>query len=100
MKKFSTLIRLAILQRRCIRIVYDPGRRFIEPHAFGYGSDGQLLLRAFQTSGASASKEPIHWKLFRIDRIEALSLCKKCFLQPRPEYVKNDSILIKIIIQL
>ena len=43
----------AIEGRRLVSFWYDPGVRVVEPHALGYGSDGQLLLRAFQIEGAS-----------------------------------------------
>lgn len=45
----------AVQNRTCIRIWYEPGERLVEPHTFGRGADGQLLLRAYQVSGASAS---------------------------------------------
>ena len=63
----------AIQQHRRLAIGYEPGARIIEPHVLGHGSSGQLLLRAFQVSGASASGEHQHWKLFRVDRISHVS---------------------------
>ena len=35
----------AIEGRRLVSIWYDPGVRVVEPHALGYGSDGQVLLK-------------------------------------------------------
>lgn len=55
----------AIQNLKCLIIDYPPGRRVVEPHAFGRSNDGHLLLRAYQTEGASASGEHEHWKLFR-----------------------------------
>lgn len=48
----NDLLRKSIIDRLLLRIFYDPGWRLIEPHAFGYGSSGQLLLRAYQVEGA------------------------------------------------
>jgi predicted DNA-binding transcriptional regulator YafY len=80
----------AIEGRRLVSIWYDPGVRVIEPHALGYGSDGRLLLRAFQVAGASASDQPVHWKLFRLDRIRDAKLNGGSFRKPRPEYQRDD----------
>ena len=51
---------------------YFPGVRLIEPHTYGYGHMGQLLLLAYQVWGASLSGRHTGWKLFRLDR--AISL--------------------------
>lgn len=80
----------AIAGREVLELVYPPGRRLVEPHAVGYGSDGSLLLRAFQTEGASASGEPNNWKLFRLDRTDRIDPTGMRFSNPRPGYRKND----------
>jgi predicted DNA-binding transcriptional regulator YafY len=81
----------AINERRVIVINYDPGTRTIEPHAYGESREGNGLLRAFQTDGASASGEHIHWKLFRVDRIRSFQVLSEQFPGPRPEYKRDDS---------
>jgi predicted DNA-binding transcriptional regulator YafY len=88
----------AIKGRRVVSIWYDPGVRVVEPHALGYGSDGQLLLRAFQVAGASASDQPFHWKLFRLDRIRDAKLNGASFKRPRPEYQRDDCAMTRGII--
>lgn len=85
-----TSIESAIEGRMILEICYDPGRRIIEPHAYGYSSEGNLLLRAFQTSGASASGEHENWKLFRMDRSGSVSGTGETFLGPRPGYKRGD----------
>ena len=70
----NRLICSAIDNRYLLSIEYDPGHRIVEPHAYGLGSDGKELLRAFQTEGASASGEQKEWKLFRVDRITRLTV--------------------------
>lgn len=80
----------AIENKRCLSIDYEPGLRLIEPHALGTGSDGQILLRAYQVSGASASGEPEHWKLFRVDRIRDVTPDDTPSEAPRPGYKRGD----------
>jgi predicted DNA-binding transcriptional regulator YafY len=86
----TEILAQAIQGRRRVAIWYDPGVRVIEPHALGVGSDGQLLLRAFQVSGVSVSRQPVHWKLFRLDRIRDAKLSGGSFRRPRPEYKRDD----------
>lgn len=90
----------AIQQQRRLRIWYDPGGRIVEPHAYGTGSSGQHLLRAFQTEGASASGEHANWKLFRVDRISSLEMLDETFPGPRPGYRRGDSAMQRIFAQL
>ena len=91
----------AIEGRRLVSVWYDPGVRVVEPHALGYGSDGQLLLRAFQVAGASISDQPFHWKLFRLDRMRDARLNGKSFRKPRPEYQRDDCVMtLGIIAQI
>jgi hypothetical protein len=96
----SDLINSAIAERRVLRIFYDPGVRFVEPHAHGLSQDGNGLLRAFQVSGASASGEQTHWKLFRTDKIEAIKATDSTFDEPRPGYRRGDSAMATIYAQL
>jgi predicted DNA-binding transcriptional regulator YafY len=84
-------IKKAIEGRQVLEINYPPGKRIIEPHALGYSADGNVLLRAYQTSGASASGEHANWKLFRIDRAGSVGPNGKTFGGPRPDYRRGDS---------
>ena len=90
MERSSAIITAAINQRNVVRLTYPPGVRLIEPHAFGWSSDRKLLIRAYQTEGASASGEHAHWKLFRVDRAESIDLSGDIFDGPRPEYKRGD----------
>lgn len=80
----------AIESGHCLRINCAPGERVIEPHALGRGSEGQLLLRAYQVEGASASGEHEHWKLFRVDRITSIDPTTNKSIAPRPGYRRGD----------
>lgn len=85
-----TTIKSAIEGRQILEIHYSPGKRVIEPHALGYSAEGNLLLRAFQVEGASASGEHTDWKLFRIDRAGRIGPSGVSFDGPRPEYRRGD----------
>ena len=80
----------AIHNKTLITLNYYPGIRVIEPHAIGWSKEKNLLLRAYQRSGASASGEHAHWKLFRIDRAGALERLLEQFVGPRPQYNRVD----------
>jgi predicted DNA-binding transcriptional regulator YafY len=88
----------AIEGRRLVSLWYDPGARVVEPHALGYGSGGQLLLRAFQIEGASASNQHFNWKLFRLDRMLDARFNGGSFPAPRPEYKRDDPAMKRGII--
>lgn len=81
----------AIENRQLIGLDYEPGERIIEPHAYGLSRDMNELLRAYQVSGASASGEHEHWKLFRVDRIRSLTVLDEQFPSSRPGYRSGDS---------
>ena len=83
----------AVLERQVMRINYAPGWRTVEPHTIGYGSEGQILLRAYQTEGASASGEPVNWKLFRLDQLDSVEQANMTFLEARPGYRRGDSVM-------
>lgn len=84
------LLSAAIENRNILRLDYYPGTRIVEPHAYGLSSQGNPLLRAFQTEGASASNRPFAWKLFRVDRIADLLVLDSSFCAPRDGYAMND----------
>ncbi len=88
----------AINSRQRLAVNYAPGARIIEPHAVGYGSSGQLLLRAFQTEGVSASGEHVNWKLMRLDRMVSAVKTDQTFSGPRPDYKQGDKVMSQGII--
>jgi predicted DNA-binding transcriptional regulator YafY len=90
----------AINNRRLVRLRYDGGVRVVEPHAIGYGSSNQPLVRCFQVSGYSRSGQPNGWKLMRVDEISDLDLLKESFAGPRPQYRTGDKVMRQIIAQL
>lgn len=92
------VIKRAINERRTLTIDYPPGLRTIEPHCLGMSAENNLLLRAYQTAGASASGEHENWKLLRIDRICGVPEAGGGFPGPRPLYNPNDKAMKRGII--
>lgn len=89
----------AIRHLHRMTVDYAPGLRTIEPHAIGYSKDGNVVLRAYQIDGASASGEHEHWKLFRLDRMRSAVHLADTFTGPRPGYKRDDSAMKGGIIQ-
>lgn len=79
----------AIQDRRYVEIMYSdednsaPGKRLIQPYAYGVSTAGNALLRAFQVSGDSLRGRP-HWKTFRLDRVTSWKPRKQQFNTPPP----------------
>ena len=86
----TALFEDAINQLKRLSVDYPPGNRVIEPHALGYTKDGNLVCRAYQVSGASASGEHANWKLFRMDRMGAAAVGGGDFSGPRDGYKRGD----------
>lgn len=89
----------AIQQRRLLRFVYDSGTRIVEPYAYGVGDGGFDLLRAYQISGYSRSREH-GWKLFRVREMTDITLLEDVFAGPRLGYMRNDPSMTKIYCEL
>ncbi len=87
----------AIARRQRLRVWYEPGSRVIEPHCLGYDRAGDLLLRAYQTRGASRSDESEHWKMLRVDRLHAIEETGEVFARPRPDFNPDDPIIRRVI---
>ena len=83
-----------------------PGRRLIQPYAYGLSMAGNEILRAFQIEGDTLRGEP-KWKTFRLDRITSWNPRKQTFNIPppmqgynSPDYNSNgDGSMTKIFIQ-
>jgi WYL domain len=82
----------AIKRKQLIEIEYTPGLRRIEPHCLGVGAEGQILLRAYQVGGASASGEHEHWKLFRVDRMGSIVPLTDGFQGPSLNYSRRPGL--------
>jgi predicted DNA-binding transcriptional regulator YafY len=80
------------------------GLREIEPVCLGYSKSGNLVLRAWDSEGASHTsykgEQPLPgWRLFRLDKITMFRPTDDMFEEPRPNYNFNgDRSMTKVLI--
>jgi predicted DNA-binding transcriptional regulator YafY len=103
-------IRQSIEKKQVCTIYYtgdEPGGRGlreIEPLCLGYSKANNLVLRAWDKTGASHTgylgSQPLPgWRLFRVDKITMYKPLRTYFNQPRPNYNFNgDKSMSRIII--
>lgn len=89
----------AIHKRQRVRFQYRGGVRTVEPYAYGVGDGGHPLLRAYQVSGYSRSRER-GWKLFHVEEISDFTVLEETFEAPREGYMRNDPTMTKIYCEL
>jgi hypothetical protein len=85
----------AIRDKRRIRFTYNGKTRLAEPQCYGVGTKGTELLRVHLLQGG-AQREP----LFDVSKISDLVVLAEVFMQPGPNYTKNDSAMKTIYAQL
>lgn len=85
----------AINTKRRISFTYNGKPRIAEPQCYGIGSRGTELLRVHQIQGGS-QREP----LFDVSRMTDFAVLNDHFVQPGPNYKKNDSAMKTIFAQL
>lgn len=80
------------------------GLRDIEPVCLGYSKAGNLVLRAWDSEGASHTaykgEQPLPgWRLFRLDKITMYRPTQEVFNEPRPNYnFDGDKSMTSVII--
>jgi predicted DNA-binding transcriptional regulator YafY len=100
----------SIKNRQVVSIYYtgdEPGGkglRIIEPVCLGYSKAGNLVLRAWDTDGASHTaylgKQPKpSWRLFRLDKIVMYKPTGGTFNEARPNYnLSGDKSMTNVLI--
>jgi len=90
-------VRDSISNKKTVIIYYDgkdnggKGYRTIEPVCLGYSKRGNLVLRAWESEGASWSDKNDEnylpgWRLFRLDKIFTFQPTMDNFVEMRPFY--------------
>ena len=80
------------------------GLREIEPVCLGYSKSNNLVLRAWDRTGASHTgylgTQPLPgWRLFRVDKILSFKPSGEKFTEPKPNYnQRGDKSMSKVII--
>ncbi len=90
----------AINNMEILSFTYKDNYRVVEPHAYGMGSDGDGLLRAYQVGGYTSSGKLPEWRLFEVNKIYNLSPTGEKFNGARPNYHRNDQVMDHIYAQL
>lgn len=91
----------AINNMEILSFTYKGNSRVVEPHAYGTGSDGNDLLRAYQTEGGHSSPGRLtKWRLFEVKKIHNLSLTGEKFNGARHGYHRDDQAIDHIYAQL
>ncbi|MGQ4876126.1 MAG: hypothetical protein ACP6IY_18830 [Promethearchaeia archaeon] len=91
---------IAIQSRKLLSFSYDGGIREVEPYCYGITKKGKEMLRAYQVDGYSKSGNRQGWKLFDVSKIFRLEIIDKTFINIRPEYNPNDSVMIRIFCRI
>jgi len=90
----------AINNMEVLSFTYKGNPRVVEPHAYGMGSDGDDLLRAYQVGGYSSSGRLPKWRLFEVNKIYNFSPTGEKFNGARLGYHRNDQVMDHIYAQL
>jgi hypothetical protein len=94
----AKLICDAIRFRRRITFVYHGKSRSGEPQACGLSEKDNEVVRMNLIKGGSRSGQPE--QLFDLSKMESLTILRETFLEPGPNYKKNDSAMKVIFCQL
>ncbi len=86
----NTAVCEAIATRSLLQFHYAGGLRTVEPYRHGYSSAGNEVLRAYQISGYSSSRNPTGWRLFDIGKMGQLRAAPETFSTNRPGYAARD----------
>lgn len=92
------IIRMAIEQRRLIKLRYQNKERIVEPHDYGI-YNGSVKLLAYQIGGSSTGKLP-NWRWIEVDQISDVQLLDKTFPGGRPtpsgKHHKWDKLFLRV----
>ncbi len=80
----------AIEHRLLLQFHYGGGLRVVEPYRHGYSTAGNEVLRGYQVSGYSRSRNPSGWRLFDVQKMGQLRSAPETFAASRPGYAAKD----------
>ena len=96
--KIDELLRIAIEQKRLIRLVYRDKPRVVEPHDYGV-HNGSVKLLGYQVGGASTGLLP-NWRWMETDLISDAQLLDQTFPGGRPslsgKHHKWDKLFLRV----
>lgn len=95
----NQLIVSAIEGKYLLQFSYEGKARVVEPHCYGVNTKGNVTMRAFQVDGYSSSGA-MGWKMYDVNKIGSLEILESKFENPRDGYVKGDSHMSVIYVEL
>ena len=92
------LLRMAIEQRRVIRLLYRNKPRIVEPHDYGV-HNGSVKLLAYQVGGSSSGPLP-NWRWMALDLSSDIELLNRTFAGGRPpasgKHHRWDQVFVRV----
>jgi hypothetical protein len=90
----------ALRSGHVLELQYDGYSRLVEVHAVGFSEEDNPIMRAWQIRGGAGDKEPIGWKILRVDEASGAVVTDQRSLAPRPDYQAGDKAMKLITCQL
>lgn len=99
-KQVIGIIRNAMMEGKTISFIYEGKNKTVEAHAIGYSTkDGHLVLRGYQVAGNASRPLPL-WALYRIEKIDMLSVDTVASAAPREGYTQGDRQMSSVLTEL
>jgi hypothetical protein len=90
----------ALRSGHVLELQYDGYSRLVEVHAVGFTEEDNPVMRAWQIRGGAEDKEPIGWKLLRVDEAIGAVVTSQKSLAPRLDYQAGGNEMKLITCQL
>jgi predicted DNA-binding transcriptional regulator YafY len=93
------ILKEAIEKRKKVEIIYENSVRIVDPYLVGINQKDHISLRAFQTGGQSTSGNLPSWRLFLIEKIDAIKILDEQF-PINSLYNPNDKQMKQILFRI
>ncbi len=90
----------AIGHHLLLQFHYGGGLRVVELYRHGYSTAGNEVLRGYQVSGYSRSRNPSGWRLFDVGKMGQLRSAPETFFAKRPGYAAKERAMRSIHCQV
>lgn len=90
----------AISDQRIVEFHYRNKKRVVEPHKVGKTTKGNVVLSGYQIEGHGNEITPPDWGLYKLSKIDGLTVTDRTFNGPRPNYSPSDQRMSRIYCRL